>query len=103
MLQTHLGHLYDPERDWTSEHRYRSGYKPFTNIRSHAAFTLGGPEVAKQMLSFVTSLGRSSAPDWKAFLQDHALVYHLDVVVNSGSKMSPFVLTTWQTERVSTM
>jgi hypothetical protein len=81
--------------------RCRSGYESFTHLGSSAAFTLEGTAVAKQMTAFVTSFGQSLAPEWKVLLKKCSLVYHLDVVVNSGNKSSPFVLTTSQMERVS--
>ncbi|KAF1839660.1 hypothetical protein BDW02DRAFT_486530, partial [Decorospora gaudefroyi] len=100
ILQTHLGHLYDPERDWTSELRSRSGHQPFQSFDSYAAFTLKGHELARQMTAFVTSFGRQTTPNWNAILPRVSPIYHLDVVVNRGSTSSSFVLNTSQIERV---
>jgi hypothetical protein len=81
--------------------RCRSGYESFKDLGSYAAFTLEGTAVTKPMTAFVTSFGKSLAPEWKVLLNKCSLVYHLDVVVNSGDKSSPFILTTSQMERVS--
>ncbi|KAF2823081.1 hypothetical protein CC86DRAFT_409849 [Ophiobolus disseminans] len=99
ILQTHLGHAYDPERDWTSKLRRRSGYKPFEDGDANAAFTLRCSDIVKQMGTFVTSFGKLGSSPYAAS-QKCSPIYHLDVVVNGGNIASSFVLSTSQIERM---
>ena len=90
-----------PDRDWTSGLRTRSGFRPFYSSVSCAAFTLSDPQTAEQMTAFLARFGRSQVHKWRDTLQLGSPIYHLDVVVNTGSKGQSFVIESSQIERVS--
>ena len=100
VLQAYLGGCYVPERDWTSNLRNRSGFQPFRGPVSCAAFTLSDSKTADQMTTFVTEFGRSQVHRWGEVLQANSPIYHIDVVVNRGTKGQPFVIGSSQVERV---
>jgi len=60
------------------------------------------PKIREQMTAFVIKYGQSQTHNWKENLRANPPVYHLDLAVTTGSKMSSFVITTSQIERVST-
>ncbi|KAH8819774.1 heterokaryon incompatibility protein-domain-containing protein [Xylogone sp. PMI_703] len=99
VLQNYL-ESYDPERDWTSYLRTRSGYKPLIDSTPCAAFTIRDPEVLQEMTSFAIKYGHSQTPKWKETLQIKASVYHIDLVVSEGSQTSSFVINSSQIERM---
>ena len=101
VLQAYLGQVYNPERDWTSSLRSKSGHQPFKNSTLCAAFTMRDPKILDQMTAFVVKYGHSQAPNWKENLGANTPVYHLDLAVSAGSKTSSFVITSSQVERVS--
>jgi len=101
LLQTYLGHVYDPGRDWTSFFRSRSGYKPFESPAASAAFVLREPDVRHQMTAFIMKYGQSQTPNWKDNLQANPPAYHLELAVSTGSKASSFGFDSSQIERVS--
>ena len=99
----HLGGAYDPERDWTSLLRVRSGYNP--HIESFwdpsADFTLRDSVTRENMVRFLLEHGRSNTPGWENHLRANSAVYHIDVAVTSGSKHSRFTISSNTLERVS--
>jgi hypothetical protein len=102
VLRTYVGPAYDPERDWTSKLRSRSGHKSFEDSAPCAAFTMRDPTIREQMTAFVIKYGQSQTPNWNENLRANPPVYHLDLAVSAGSKTSSFVITTSQVGRVST-
>ncbi|KAF2129618.1 hypothetical protein P153DRAFT_431538 [Dothidotthia symphoricarpi CBS 119687] len=99
-FQAYLGDAYHPVRDWTSEFRSRSGHKPLESSNACAAFTMSDSKVVEAMTSFLTKFGQSSDSKWREKLLASSPVYHVDVIVNTGSKASPFVITSSQVERM---
>ncbi len=81
--------------------RSRSGYTPPDSPDSRAAFTIKDPMILNHMTDFVIKYGSSQTAEWKEKLRVNLPVYHLDIVASAGSKVSPFVITTSQVERVS--
>ena len=101
-MHNNLGETYDPDRDWTSRLRSRSGHKPFADPTPSAAFTLRDSETLEDLTDFVINFGRSQTPNWRDNLRAYPpSAYHFDLAVSSGGKASSFVTTTSQVERVS--
>lgn len=104
VLQTYLGTSYDPERDWTSRLRSRSGHPPFIgDSQAWANFTISNNSALTPMKDFILKFGHSQTPRWREKLQKSHLVYHLDLVTNSRTKNSGFDICAAQIERVSRM
>jgi hypothetical protein len=101
LLQKYLGDVYDPERDWTSEFRIRSGSKALPSPAPTPAFILAEPNVREGMTTFLLEHGQFDATDWRGSIKRSPFVYHLEVAVGIGSKTSAFTLRTSQIERVS--
>ena len=101
VFQVYLGQAYNPERDWTSELRSRSGYKPFKGSTGCAAFTMRNPKILDQMTAFVIEYGQSQAPNWEKNLRANLPTYHVELAVSAGGKASPFVINSSQIEKVS--
>ncbi|KAF1996938.1 hypothetical protein P154DRAFT_607356 [Amniculicola lignicola CBS 123094] len=99
-LQARLGQAYNPETNWTSHLRSRSGHRPFHSLTICAAFTIQDPKILGEMTDFVTQYGQSQTPKWKETLEANPPVYHLDVIVSEGSKTSSFAITSSQVERM---
>ncbi|PMD47662.1 hypothetical protein L207DRAFT_415975, partial [Hyaloscypha variabilis F] len=100
LLQKYLGDVYDPERDWTSVFRSRSGYKLFESSTAAASFILKDTNVRNAMTAFIMEYGQSYTPGWKESLQASPPIYHLDVAVSTGSKTSSFVIESSQIKRM---
>ena len=59
VLRTYVGPAYDPERDWTSKLRSRSGHKMFEDSMPCTVFNMRDPKIREQMAAFIIKYGQS--------------------------------------------
>jgi hypothetical protein len=101
VLQAYLREAYDPERDWTSPLRSRSGHKGFDGTtRAFANFTMRDSQILGPMTEFLIEYGRSQTPNWKERIRANRPVYHVDLAVSSGRKTTSFTFCSSRLERV---